>query len=70
MRSFGATLLLLGIVGFFYASMRLGEAEPLPQGLSVSEGLQYPAGRWDLARYGCAAVGGFGLLMAFFPKGR
>lgn len=70
MRNFGAILLLLGIAGFFYASSRLGEAEPLPEGLSISEGLQHPAGRWDVARYGCAAVGGFGLLMALFPKGR
>jgi hypothetical protein len=70
MRTFGAILLLLGVLGFFYASSRLGEVEPLPEGLSVSEGLRYPAGRWDLARYGCAAIGGFGLLMALFPKGR
>lgn len=70
MRNFGLTLLVLGILGFFYASSRLEEAEPLPEGLSVSEGLKQPAGRWDLARYGCAAVGGFGVLLALFPKGR
>jgi len=70
MRNFGATLLLLGIVGFFYASSKLDEAEALPEGLSISEGLRHPAGRWDLARYGGGAVAGFGLLMALFPKGR
>jgi hypothetical protein len=70
MRNFGAILLLLGILGFFYSSSRLGEAEPLPEGLSIAEGLREPAGRWDMARYGCAAVAGFGLLMAMFPKGR
>lgn len=70
MRNFGATLLLLGIVGFFYASSRLHDAQPLTEGLSVTEGLQQPAGRWDLARYGSASVAGFGLLMALFPKGR
>jgi hypothetical protein len=69
-RNAGATLLLLSIMGFFYASSRLGEAEPLPGGLSVSEVLQRPAGRWDLARYGCLAVAGLGLLVALFPKGR
>jgi hypothetical protein len=63
-------MLLLGILGFFYASSRLGDAEPLPEGLSVAEGLQHPAGRWDVARFGCAAVAGFGLLVALFPKGR
>ena len=70
MRNFGAILLLLGILGFFYASSRLDEVEPLPEGLSVSEGLKEPAGRWEMARYGCGAAAGFGLLMAMFPKGR
>jgi len=70
MRNFGAILLLLGILGFFYSSARLGEAETLPEDLSIAEGLREPAGRWDMARYGCAAVAGFGLLMAMFPKGR
>ncbi|HYN03111.1 MAG TPA: hypothetical protein VE359_11745 [Vicinamibacteria bacterium] len=70
MRNFGAVLVLLGILGFFYATSRLGEAAPLPEGISVTEGLDQPAGRWEMARYGCAAVAGFGLLMAMFPKGR
>ncbi|HUL78177.1 MAG TPA: hypothetical protein VL691_13010 [Vicinamibacteria bacterium] len=70
MRSFGAVLLLLGILGFFYASSRLDDVEPLPQGLSVGEGVRLPAGRWQIARYGCGAVAGLGLLLAMFPKGR
>jgi hypothetical protein len=70
MRNFGGILLLLGILGFFYASARLADLTPVPQGQSVSAALEYPAGRWELARYACAAAGGFGLLMALFPKGR
>jgi len=70
MRNFGGILLVLGILGFFYTSSKLGEVEPLPEGLSISEGLKEPAGRWEVARYGCAAAAGFGLLMAMFPKGR
>jgi hypothetical protein len=70
MRNFGGVLLVLGVLGFFYASSRLEDSEPLPEGLSVSEGLHYPAGRWDVARYVCAGVAGVGLLMAMFPKGR
>lgn len=70
MRNFGAILLVLGILGFFFTSSRLDDAEPLPEGLSISEGLKEPAGRWEMARYGCAAAAGFGLLMAMFPKGR
>lgn len=70
MRNFGGILLLLGILGFFYASARLEDLTPVPQGLSVSAELEYPAGRWQVARYTCAALAGFGLLMALFPKGR
>ena len=70
MRSFGVILVVLGILGYFYVSSRLDDAQPLPEGLSISEGLKEPAGRWEMARYGCAAVAGFGLLMAMFPKGR
>jgi len=62
--------MLLGVLGFFYASSQLGSLEPVPQGLSVSESLQYPAGRWELVRYGCGGAAAVGLLMALFPKGR
>jgi hypothetical protein len=70
MRNFGATLLILGIGGFLYCSNKLESLPPLASGMSVSDSLQQPAGRWDMARYGCAAGAGFGLLMALFPKGR
>lgn len=70
MRNFGGLLLLLGVLGFFYASAQLGRFEPVPDGLSVSESLRYPAGRWELIRYGCAGAAGVGLLLALFPKGR
>jgi hypothetical protein len=70
MRNFGGVLLLLGVFGFFYASSKLDDLEPVPPGKSVEEGLKYPAGKWELGRYGCAAVAGFGLLMAVYPKGR
>ena len=70
MRNFGLIVLIFGIFGFFYASSRLDDVPPLPEGLSISESLKEPAGRWQMARYACAGVGGFGLLMALFPKGR
>jgi hypothetical protein len=70
MRSFGGIMLLLGILGFFYASGKVNEHEPVPPGLSIGESFDYPAGRWEMARYGAAAVAGFGLLRARFPKGR
>jgi hypothetical protein len=70
MRNFGFVLLLLGILGFFYSSSRLDAVNPLPEGVSISESLRLPAGRWEMARYGCAAAATFGLLMAMVPKGR
>jgi hypothetical protein len=69
-RNLGGILLLLGILGFFYASAQLADLTPVPQGLDISAGLEYPAGRWELVRYACAAVGAFGMLMALFPRGR
>ena len=70
MRNFGAILLLLGIVGFFYASSKLDDVDPMPAGLTVTESLGEPAGRWQMARFGSAVAAGFGLLIAMFPKGR
>jgi hypothetical protein len=70
MRTFGALLLLLGIVGFLYCSSRLSEAPPLAAGLSVDESLSQAAGRWEMARYASGAAAAFGLLMTLFPKGR
>lgn len=70
MRNLGAIVLLLGILGFFYASSRVDDLDPVPQGLSISEALGYPAGRWDVARYGFAGAAAIGLLMTLFPKGR
>ncbi len=70
MRNSGVVLLIAGILAFGYASSRLDDLPPLRDGLSVTESLEEPAGRWQMARYVCAGVAGFGLLMALFPKGR
>lgn len=70
MRNFGGVLLLLGALGFFVATQQLEEAAPVPAGLSLRETLEYPAGRWELARFGCALSAGVGVLLALFPKGR
>ena len=70
MRNFGAILLLLGLIGFFYASSQASEHQPAPEGASVSEELETPAGRWEMLRYASAGAAGLGLLLALFPKGR
>jgi hypothetical protein len=70
MRNFGGILLLLGILGFLYAGSQLEKHEPLPPGVSLEQGLEKPAGRWEIARYMCAGAAGIGLLLAMFPKGR
>jgi hypothetical protein len=70
MRNFGGIMMVLGVLGFFYASGQMDKHPAVPEGLGISESLAYPAGKWDVARYAAGAVAGFGLLMAFFPKGR
>ena len=62
--------MLLGILGFFYATQQLEEHEPAREGASLSESMDQPAGRWEMARYALAGAAGIGLLMALFPKGR
>jgi hypothetical protein len=70
MRNFGGVMLLVGIIGFLYCSDRASKAGEVPEGKSISESLEYDAGKWEVGRYVCAGVGAFGLLMAMFPKGR
>jgi hypothetical protein len=70
MRNFGGIMLLLGVLGFFYCAGKLDEYDPVPEGTSISKSLELPAGRWDIGRYLCGMVAGFGVLMAIFPKGR
>jgi hypothetical protein len=40
----------------------------LPEGASISEALEHPTGRWEMARYGAAGAAAFGLLLAAFGK--
>ncbi len=70
MRRFGMILVILGALGFFYSSSRLEESQPLPADISVSAGLRYPAGQWELARFGACGAAAVGFLLALFPKGR
>ena len=70
MRNAGLILLILGTFAFFYASSRLDDAAPLPEGLSIRESLEQPAGRWQMARYACGGAAVLGLLIALLPKGR
>jgi hypothetical protein len=53
-----------------YAGDQAKNQEALPDGLTPMESLNYPAGRWQFARYGALAFAGFGVLMTMFPKGR
>lgn len=70
MRSFGFVLLAAGLAGFLWAGDQLGRLGPVPEGLSLEEHWDYPAGRMELLRYGSACAAGIGLLLVFFPKGR
>jgi len=70
MRNFGGIMLILGVLGFFYCTGQKDKYPALPEGLSLGDSMRQPAGKWDMGRYACAGLAGFGLLMAFFPKGR
>jgi hypothetical protein len=70
MRNLGGILLLVGIGGFIYCHSQLGAVGPLPEGLTISESLQYAAGRYEVGRYAAAFIAVFGFLLAMFPKGR
>jgi hypothetical protein len=68
MRRFGLLLLVIGLGGFFYASSL--SAPPVPEGTSVSQEIQSPAGRIELLRYASGGAALVGLLLSMFPKGR
>ena len=66
----GGILLLAGVLAFFYCTQQRDQFAPLPEGLSLSDSLRQPGGRWEVGRYVCMGAAGIGLLMALFPKGR
>ena len=70
MRNLGIIAIVAGILLFVYCGDQLKNQEPLPEGLTPMESLDYPAGRWEIARYGSLALAGVGVLMTMFPKGR
>jgi hypothetical protein len=70
MRRFGGLALLLGLIGYFYCSSEKGKYGAVPDGMSIGQTLQHPAGKWELRAYGCAVLAAFGGLMLMFPQGR
>jgi hypothetical protein len=69
MRTLGALLILIGIVGFFYCSSHLSGLESIPEGTDLSKYLEYDAGRYELGRY-LAVLSGLVGVLSLFPKGR
>ena len=63
MRNFSSLLILGGIVGFLYCQHQLSTLEPVPEGLSISRSMQYPAGKMEMGRAAAAGAAVFGLLM-------
>jgi hypothetical protein len=70
MRTLGALLLLVGIVAFFYCSTHLSGLESIPEGTSLSNYLEYDAGKFELGRYVGLVAAFIGVLLSLFPKGR
>jgi len=68
MQKLGVIMLLVGAFGFFYCSSQASKAGVVPEGKSISESLEYDAGRWEVARYVCAGIGVFGVLLTMVPK--
>lgn len=70
MRTLGALLLLVGIVGFFYCSSQMSGLAPIPEGTSLGDYVRTDAGRFELGRYLSLVSGLIGGLLSMFPKGR
>jgi hypothetical protein len=70
MRTLGAVLVVLGIVGFVLASDQIEKMGPPAYELELGEYLRHPTGRMELLKYGAAVTGAVGLLLALYPKGR
>ena len=70
MRNLGLLMLVAGIVGCLDCSDKASKAGTVPEGKSISESLEYDAGKWEVGRYACGAAAVFGLLMTMMPKAR
>jgi hypothetical protein len=70
MRTLGALLLLVGIVGFFYCSSQMSGLAPIAEGTSLGDYIHTDAGRFELGRYLALVSALIGLLLSLFPKGR
>lgn len=68
MRNFGLLMIVVGLAGFFYASDRASKAGSVPEGKSISESLEYDAGKWEVTRYACAGLGAFGILVVMASR--
>ena len=70
MRTFGALLLVAGVIAFFYCGNHLSGLESIPEGTSLSRYLEYDAGKFELGRYLGVVAAFIGVLLSLFPKGR
>jgi hypothetical protein len=70
MRTLGALLLLVGIVGFFYCSSHMSGLEAIPEGTSLGDYVKYDAGKFELGRYASLVAALIGVILSMFPKGR
>ena len=70
MRTLGLVMLALGVLGFLYCSSQLSGLPPIPEGVELSDYMQYESGKLELGRYVAAMAGFIGALLAFFPQGR
>lgn len=69
MRNRGGILLVIGIAGFIFCSVRASDLPPLDPALSITETLDTPRGRWEAARDASVFLGAVGALLAMFGRG-
>ena len=70
MRHRAGIVVLLGVIGFFYCSDRVSKLPPLPEGLTVTETLREPTGRWIVGRFACACLSASGAVLLIFARSR
>ena len=62
-------MFLVGGLGFYYATSRMQEVEPVPPDISISEYTRYPAGRWSCSAMAWPAWARSACCWPCFPRG-
>ncbi len=70
MRNRGGIILVIGIAGFLYCSVRASDLPPRPPDQSIGEMLHSPRGRWEALRDVSVFLAAAGAVLALFSRGQ